>query len=235
MLHVKPIATPLPTLPKLSLNSGSVLSDPQEYRKLVGTLQYLALTLPDISYAVIRLSQFMHRPTTDHFQALKRVLRYLSSTTSHGIFLRKQSTPSLHAFSDADWTGDSDDYVSTNSYIRMIIRVTCPISCPNPISWTSKKQKGRCKVFHLGRISSCRKYRLRSSLGLFTSPRARVLVQTTLTVYYDNISATYLCANPVFHTRMKHIALDYHFVRGQIQTCVFWLLMCPRKTSLQIH
>ncbi|CAE6194733.1 unnamed protein product [Arabidopsis arenosa] len=36
-------------------------------------------------------------------------------------------------------------------------------------------------------------------------------------IYCDNIGATYLCANPVFHSRMKHIALDYHFIRNQIQ------------------
>lgn len=37
-------------------------------------------------------------------------------------------------------------------------------------------------------------------------------------IYYDNIGATYLAANPVFHSRMKHIALDYHFVRQFVQS-----------------
>lgn len=36
-------------------------------------------------------------------------------------------------------------------------------------------------------------------------------------VYCDNVGATFLCANPVFHSRMKHIAIDYHFVRNQVQ------------------
>lgn len=36
-------------------------------------------------------------------------------------------------------------------------------------------------------------------------------------IYCDNIGATYLAANPVFHSRMKHLALDYHFVRHQVQ------------------
>lgn len=40
----------------------------------------------------------------------------------------------------------------------------------------------------------------------------------TPTIYCDNIGATYLAANPVFQSRMKHIALDYHFVRHQVQT-----------------
>ena len=44
----------------------------------------------------------MHRPTVDHWNAVKRVLRYLSGTLTHGILLRKQSAPLLQAFSDAD-------------------------------------------------------------------------------------------------------------------------------------
>lgn len=39
----------------------------------------------------------------------------------------------------------------------------------------------------------------------------------TPVIYCDNIGATYLCANPVFHTRMKHLALDYHYIREQVQ------------------
>ena len=66
MLHAKPVASPLASSPKLTLHSGTTLSDPREYRRVVGSLQYLALTRPDISYAVNCLSQFMHQPTTDH-------------------------------------------------------------------------------------------------------------------------------------------------------------------------
>lgn len=36
-------------------------------------------------------------------------------------------------------------------------------------------------------------------------------------VYCDNVSTTYICANPVLHSRMKHVAIDFHFVREQVQ------------------
>ena len=210
MLHAKPVATPLPSSPKLTLNSGSPLSNPAEYRSVVVSLQYLALTRPDVSYAVNRLSQFMHRPTVDHWNAVKRVLRYLSGTLTHGILLRKQSAPLLHAFSDADWSGDSDDYVSTNGYIVYL--------GSQPLSWTSKKQKG------VARSSTEAEYRavantaaeVRWICSLLTE--LGVNLSSAPTVYCDNIGATYLCANPVFHSRMKHIAIDYHFVRSQIQS-----------------
>ncbi|KAL9300604.1 putative RNA-directed DNA polymerase [Arabidopsis thaliana] len=134
MLHAKPIATPMATTPKLTLNSGTKLPDATEYRRVVGSLQYLAFTRPDISYAVNRLSQFMHTPSTDHWQAVKRVLRYLAGTPTHGIFISRNTPLTLHAFSDSDWAGDSDDLVSTNAYVVYLGR--------NPISWSSKKQKG---------------------------------------------------------------------------------------------
>ena len=38
-----------------------------------------------------------------------------------------------------------------------------------------------------------------------------------LVIYCDNVGATNLCANPVFHSRMKHVALDYHFICDQVQ------------------
>lgn len=133
MLAAKPVLTPMSSHPRLTLNSGSPFANPSEYCIVVGSLQYLVFTRPDIAYAVNNLSQFMHKPTDDHWQAVKRVLRYLAGTAAHGIFLRPDSPLSLHAFSDADWTGDTDDYVSTNEYI-IYLGFT-------PISWSAKKQK----------------------------------------------------------------------------------------------
>ena len=134
MLHPQPVATLLPTHSKLTLNSGSPLADPQPYRRIVGSLLYLALTHPGVSYAVNKLSQYMHCPTSDHWQAVKRVLRYLYGTFDHGIMLCKQQTSTLHAYSCAEWAGDSDDYVSTNAYLIFL--------GSQPVSWSTKKQKG---------------------------------------------------------------------------------------------
>jgi hypothetical protein len=67
MEQAKPVLTPLPTnSSSLSLSSGSPLSNPTEYITVVGSLQYLSLTRPDVSFAVNRMSQFMHAPTDEH-------------------------------------------------------------------------------------------------------------------------------------------------------------------------
>ncbi|KFK33814.1 hypothetical protein AALP_AA5G063400 [Arabis alpina] len=209
MTNAKPVMTPMATSPKLTLHGGTNLSEPKEYRTLIGSLQYLAFTRPDIAYAVNRLSQFMHKPTEDHWQAAKRILRYLAGTPTHGIFYSATNKLTLHAYSDADWAGDSDDYVSTNAHIVYLGR--------HPISWSAKKQKG------VARSSTEAEYRAVANTVSEVQWICNVLTELGLTlpipplVLCDNVGATFLCANPVFHSRMKHIALDYHFVRGYIQ------------------
>lgn len=185
---------------------------------------YLALTRPDVSYAVNRLSQFMHRPTVDHWNAVKRVLRYLSGTLSHGIFLTKQTRPLLHAFSDADWAGDTDDYVSTNGFIVYL--------GTKPLSWTSKKQKG------VARSSTEVEYRavpntaaeLRWICSLLTE--LGVTLPAAPTVYCDNIGATYLCANPVFHSRMNILPSTIILFVARYRLMLYVLLMFLHMTSL---
>ncbi|CAL9235942.1 unnamed protein product [Arabidopsis halleri] len=134
MLDAKPVHTPLQTTPQLTLDGGELFPDPSAYRSIVGSLQYLAFTRPDISFAVNKLSQFVHKLNRDHLQAAKWVLCYLSGTISHGIFLHASSPMHLHAFSDADWAGDTNDYISTNRYIIYLGN--------NPVSWSSRKQWG---------------------------------------------------------------------------------------------
>lgn len=62
----------------------------------------------------------MHRPTDLHWKTVKRVLRYLAGTTNYGIFLSSTTPLTVHAYSDEDWAGDADDYISTNAYVIYI-------------------------------------------------------------------------------------------------------------------
>ncbi|GKC07292.1 retrovirus-related pol polyprotein from transposon RE1 [Tanacetum coccineum] len=116
MIGVKEVATPLNSTETLSLTDGSPNVDVSSYRSIVGSLQYLAITRPDVSFAVNKLSQFMHAPTHLHLQALKRVLRYLKGTIHHGLFLKRASPFTLTAFYDSDWGGVRDNRRSTTAY-----------------------------------------------------------------------------------------------------------------------
>lgn len=72
----KNVSTPLKSSMILTYEDEPDSSDPTPYRKIMRGLQYLAFTQPDISFAVNKLSQFMHSPTETHRQALKWILQY---------------------------------------------------------------------------------------------------------------------------------------------------------------
>ena len=74
MTNAKAVATPMCSTEQLTLKSGHPLDDPKQFRAVVGSLQYLSLTRPDISFAVNRMSQYMHQPTDEHWTAVKRIL-----------------------------------------------------------------------------------------------------------------------------------------------------------------
>ncbi|XP_056683819.1 uncharacterized mitochondrial protein AtMg00810-like isoform X2 [Spinacia oleracea] len=79
------------------------MKEPEAYRRLVGRLVYLVVTLPDLAYSVYILSQFMQEPRVDHWDATLRVVRYLKGTPGQGILLRADSNLTLQGWCDSDW------------------------------------------------------------------------------------------------------------------------------------
>jgi len=209
MADAKPSPTPLSSTATLSLNDGSANVDATHYRKIIGALQYLNLARPDLSFAINKLSQFMHKPTTTHLQHVKRLMRYLKSTINFGLMLKKPSSFQLLAYTDADWGGNQDDRTSTSAYLIFF--------GGNPISWFSKKQRT------VARSSTEAEYRAVATATAELMWLTNLIFELKIPIQHkpkllcDNVGATYLCSNPVFHSRMKHISMDYHFVREQVQ------------------
>uniref|UniRef100_A0A2N9HY79 Reverse transcriptase Ty1/copia-type domain-containing protein n=1 Tax=Fagus sylvatica TaxID=28930 RepID=A0A2N9HY79_FAGSY len=128
----KIVDTPIEYNNRLNTHDGEPLPDATLYRQLVGSLVYLTVTRPDISYAVHIVSQFMAAPRSLHYAAVLRILRYLKGTLFHGLHFSSQSSLTLQAYSDADWAGDPTDRRSTTGY--------CFLLGDSLISWRSKKQ-----------------------------------------------------------------------------------------------
>lgn len=96
-------------------HSGTPLANPTEYMSIVGGLQHLTWTSPDISFAVNQVCQFMHTHANIHMQATKRILRFLKGTIFYGIWVKK-SHLHLSTYFDADWACCTFDKRSTSGY-----------------------------------------------------------------------------------------------------------------------
>nr|XP_025704002.1 uncharacterized protein LOC112805895 [Arachis hypogaea] len=106
--NCKPLSTLFYYSPKLSKESGTILTDNTTYRQLIGRLFYLTNTRPDISYDVGRLSQFLDCATTSHLQATFCILRYLKGRPATGLFFSSTSNLHLTGFADAVWATCAD-------------------------------------------------------------------------------------------------------------------------------
>jgi hypothetical protein len=132
LLAAKPVTFPMESNLKLPRTKWELLADPTSYRRLVGRLLYLTNTRPDISYSVQILSQFMKTLRQPHFDVAIRVLRYLKSASSQGLFFPATSTSHLNAFYDSNWAGCPDTKKSVTGL--------CTFLGDSLVSWKSKKQ-----------------------------------------------------------------------------------------------
>lgn len=201
------ITTITPTasnLKDLGPKSDSESPSPGPYSSLIGALLWVAQsTRADVSFAVNRLSQFLHDPSSAHWHAALRILRYLHSTKDLRLCLG--GSLEFCGYTDSDWAKDRFDRRSTSAYTYRIGR--------GSISWKSRKQptvslssteaeykalSDACKeALWLGNILS----------ELHLRPREPI------PLHVDNEGAEALARNPEHHTRTKHIDARYHFIR----------------------
>jgi hypothetical protein len=199
------VDTPMEVNVKLRRDEGELLADPTLYRKLVGSLIYLTITRPDISFAVHTVSRFMQNPRHLHLSAVHRIIKYLLGTPSRGLLFPNGAAIQLQAYSDADWAGCPDTRKSTTGW--------CMFLGDAPISWKCKKQdsvsKSSTEAEYRSMSAACSEIiwlrGLLSELG-FSQTKPTPL-------HADNTSAIQIAANPVYHERTKHIEVDCHSIR----------------------
>lgn len=146
---------------------------------------------PDVAFEVNKLSQFMHHPTNDHWKAIKCILCFMYSQ------------------------------MLTAPETMMIIPPPMPISCildKIQSTWSSKKQHTIARSLTEAEYHFVATTAAKLSCVCKLLTELGVVIPQVPVIYYDNIGANHLCSYHVFHSRMKHVTLDYYFVRDQVQS-----------------
>ena len=207
-LGAKPCSSPM--APGVHLTKeGELFEDPERYRRLVGKLNYLTVTRPDIAHSVSVVSQYMSSPTVDNWTAVEHILCYLKGALGRGILYSNHAHNRVDCFTDVNWAESKEDRRSTYGY--------CVFVGGNLVSWKSKKQGV------VSRSSAESEYRAMTHSvceimwlhQLLMEVGIKTVVPTKF--WCDNQAALHIASNPVFHERTKHIEIDCHFIREKIQ------------------
>ena len=140
--------------------------------------------------------------------ALKRIIKYVKTTTEFGVWYSKDTSDVLAGYSDADWAGNVDDRKST---------LWCYFYVGNNlVSWMSKKQNSislsTAEAEYIATGSCCTQL-----LWMQKFLHDYGICQEYLTIYCDNTSAINISKDPVQHSRTKHIKIRHHFVRELVE------------------
>lgn len=108
MMACKPMSMPLEQNMNLrGADCGDEVEDITMYRKMVGSLIYMTITRPDLSYAVGLVSQLMQSPRKPHLDVIRRILRYVKATAQYGLFYEHGRDLDVRGYTDADWAGST--------------------------------------------------------------------------------------------------------------------------------
>uniref|UniRef100_A0A2N9IGY8 Integrase catalytic domain-containing protein n=1 Tax=Fagus sylvatica TaxID=28930 RepID=A0A2N9IGY8_FAGSY len=145
----------------------------------------------------------------DHMDAVIRILRYLKSSPGKGLMFSKNNHLNVDGYTDADWAGNISDRKSTSGYFTFV--------GGNLVTWRSKKQKvvalssaeaefrgmakGLCELLWLRRLLA--------EIGFAPS--------SEMNLFCDNKAAIDISHNPVQHDRTKHVEVDRHFIKHNLE------------------
>ena len=202
--------TPLEARAQFTYEEGKSTVNSTVYRSLIGSLRYLTHTRPDLQFSVGLLSRFMEKPTQEHYNGIKRILRYVKGTEDYGFFYKKRDMKGeLLSFSNSDFAGDCHDRKSTSGYIFFL--------GGRVVSWSSQKQSivtlSSCKAEYIAATSAtCQAIWMLRLIRELTSNEV-----STAKLMVDNQSAITLSKNTGHHNHIKQIDTRYHFIRECVE------------------
>ena len=210
MSESRPVNTPAVPGLILPVQQPQSTDDTIPYKSAVGCLWYSARgTRPDTEYATNNVAQHASNYGTTHWQAVKRIFRYLRSCANAGIVYFKEGTVRIVAYSDSDWGADTNNRRSRTGYVVYV--------AGGAVVWQSKSQEpvalSSCEAEYYAMAEA-----IKEILWFINILTEMGITFETPILYVDNQGAIALSQNPVNHQRTKHIDIKWHFIRTIIQT-----------------
>jgi hypothetical protein len=208
MIGSSSVKTPMtPNIPLHADLSGNSV-DQTSYRAIIGSLLYLTASRPDIMYSTCICARYQANPKESHLLAAKRILRYLKGTPSLGLWYPKDSGFELTAYTDSDYAGCKLDRKSTSG--------SCQFLGEKLVSWSSRKQNcvstSTAEAEYVAAASCCSQV-----LWMKTQLADYGYTMRRIPIYCDSKSAIQITANPVQHSKTKHIDIRYHFIKDHVE------------------
>nr|GEW86983.1 copia protein [Tanacetum cinerariifolium] len=193
---------------KLDLDQNETPLDATKYRSMIGALMYLTSSRPNIVHATCLCARYQSMPTEKHHKEVKRIFRYLWGTVNTGLWYIKDSGFELTRFSDVDYAGCKDTFKSTSGGAQFLREKI--------VSWSSKKQDytalSTAKVEYVSLSTCCTQV-----LWMRTQLTDYGFHFNKIPIYCDSKLAIAISCNPVQHSRTKHIAVCYHFIKKHVE------------------
>ncbi|XP_071727158.1 secreted RxLR effector protein 161-like [Rutidosis leptorrhynchoides] len=203
------------------LNGKSINST--KYRSMIGSLMYLTSIRPDIMFATCLCARYQSNPKESHYQAVKRIFRYLKGTVNLGLWYPKDTGFDLVAYSNADHGGCKLDRKSTSGSVQLLRN--------RLVSWSSKKQLcvslSTAEAEYVAAASCCSQV-----LWMKTQLTDYGFNFDKIPIYCDSKSAIAISCNPVQHTKTKHIDVRYHFIKDHVEKGNIELYFVPTEYQL---
>ncbi|KAF7334226.1 Transcription factor [Mycena sanguinolenta] len=222
--YAHPVSVPLdPHVNLYDVNASEEDVDFSLYSQLIGSLMYAAIgTRPDIAYAVSLLARFMSKPKRIHWDAAKRVLRYLTGSKNYAITFGLDDSGFV-AYTDADHASQPDRHsISGNLFLFD----------GAPIAWSSRKQAlialSTTEAEYIAAASAAREITwLRNLVGELSDIP---LAPTPL--YCDNQGTIILARSGLVNPRNKHIDIRYRYVNEALENGLIALLYVPTNDQI---
>lgn len=221
---LKPVSIPMETSIHLSTSQSPATTAEfaqmrdVPYHEAVGSLMYASLGMrPDISFAVQTVSRFSTKPGLIHWDAVKRIFRYLKGTKDLWLSFGHAKID-LAGYADADGSMAED---------RHAISGYAFIVHGGAVSWSAKRQEivslsttesEYVAVTHAAKEALWLRSLIEQLFGTTLSPT---------TLFSDNQSAIALSKDHQYHARTKHIDIRFHFIHWIIEQGSIRLIYCP--------